>query len=93
MPQNTTLRLPESQWTEITATDVTRCTFQNTGVFPVFIAGTAGAAPTDTETSLRYAAGQGERNVELSDLFPGVAAVRLWAYSPQSSGQVFISHA
>ena len=50
------------------------------------------SAPTDDDGAVRYNPGQGERNVSLSDLFPGVAATRVYAYAP-SGAEVMVSHA
>jgi hypothetical protein len=50
-------------------------------------------APTDFTGAIRYNPGQGERNVALSDLFPGLAnRDRVWAYSTDAT-QVVVSHA
>jgi hypothetical protein len=54
---------------------------------------TDGTAPTTTTGGFRYNPGQGERNVALSDLFPGIASRdRLWCYSTDGSA-VVVSHA
>jgi len=95
MAQNTTITLPAGVWTELTNSNISGATFQNNGGNAVFIAGTAGAvAPTDKLGSIRYNPGTGERStVALADLFPGIAATRLYALAEKSGGQVFISHA
>lgn len=93
MAQNTTITLTAGAWTQLTDADVTSITFQNTGGYHVLVKGTTDAtAPTDTTGAVRYNPGQGERNVALSDLFPGISAVRLWAFSSQAVGMV-VSHA
>lgn len=94
MAQNTTLAVPAATWTLLTDSDITSATFQNIGGNHVVIkATTTTSAPTDFTGGVRYNPGQGERNVLLSDLFPGLAgADRLWAWSPDGSF-VVISHA
>lgn len=93
MAQNTTITLTANTWTQLTDADVTSITFQNTGGQFMLVKGTTGAtAPTDTTGAVRYNPGQGERNVTLSDLFPGIAAVRLWALCDSAVG-VVVSHA
>jgi hypothetical protein len=83
---------PET-WTEITDSDVDSITFQNRSKAHVFVTGTGGAAPSGYE-GIRYNPGQGERNVQLSDLFPGESATRVWVYAPAAYGaEVFVSHA
>ena len=94
MPQNTTISVPAATWTQLTDADITSITFQNVGSNHVIVkATTDGTAPTTTTGSFRYNPGQGERNVELSDLFPGIASRdRLWCYSTDGSS-VVVSHA
>ena len=93
MSQNTTITLTAGAWTQLTDANVTNITFQNTGGYHVLVKGTTDAtAPTDTTGAVRYNPGQGERNVALSDLFPGISAVRLWALCDQAVG-VVVSHA
>lgn len=93
MAQNATITVPANTWTQLTDADISSITFQNVSGFHVFVKGTTGAtAPTDETGSIRYNPGQGERNVSLSDLFPGIAAVRVWAYTENGS-QVMVSHA
>lgn len=93
MAQNTTITVPQSAWVQLTDADVTAITFQIVGGWPVSIKGTTDATePTNLDGALTYVQGQGERNVSLSDLFPGIAAVRVWAYTENGS-QVMVSHA
>jgi len=93
MAQNTTLSVPAGTWTQITDADVTNVTFQNIGGVAMFVAGTAGAVvPTSTIGSLQYGPRQGEANVDLADLFPGVAATRIYVFAT-SNIEVFVSHA
>jgi hypothetical protein len=94
MPQNTTIAVPAVTWTQLTDADITSITFQNVGSNHIVVkATTDGTAPTSTNGGFRYNPGQGERNVALSDLFPGIASRdRLWAYSTDGSS-VVVSHA
>lgn len=93
MAQNTTTTLTAGAWTQLTDANVTSITFQNTSGYHILVKGTTDATtPTDASGSIRYNPGQGERNVALSDLFPGIAAVRVWAYSDQGIS-VMVSHA
>ena len=94
MPQNTTITVPAITWTQLTDADITSITFQNVGGNHVVIkATTDGTAPTNTTGGFRYNPGQGERNVALSDLFPGLTGRdRLWCYSVDGSA-VVVSHA
>jgi hypothetical protein len=100
MAQNTTLAIPAATWTELTDANVTAITFQNIGgSFVLVKATTDTTAPTTDAGAIRYNPGQGERNVAISDLFPGLSgAVRLWAWSdaPQpfkNDTRVVVSHA
>lgn len=93
MAQNTSIQIPRYEWTQITDADVAAITFQNVGGNSIAIKGTVDAtAPTNADGALRYHQGRGERNVSLADLFPGIAAVRLWAYS-EGGSHVAVSHA
>lgn len=93
MAQNTTISIPKTAWTQLTDANVTAITFQNIGGQFALIKGTTGAtAPTDATGSIRYNPGQGERNVAMSDLFPGVTAVRLWAWCSTAT-EIMVSHA
>jgi hypothetical protein len=93
MPQNTTVNVPAGAWTQLTDADVSAITFQNIGGHFILVkATTDDTAPTDTTAAIRYNPGQGERNVTLSDLFPGLSGRdRVWAYS-DSNTSVFVSH-
>ena len=93
MPRNTDIPLPTATWTQLTDADVTSITFQNKSGDYILVKGTVGAsAPSDDDGAVRYNPGQGERNVSLSDLFPGVAATRVYAYAP-TGAEVMVSHA
>lgn len=94
MPQNTTKSIAAATWTQLTDANITTITFQNISGNFVLIKGTVGAvAPTDLSGAIRYNPGQGERNVALSDLFPGVlGANRVYAYAVDGAA-VVVSHA
>ena len=94
MAQNTTINIPAATWTQITDGNVTAMTFQNISGNFVLVKGTVGAtAPTTLPGSLRYNPGQGERNVLLTDLFPGISGVnRLYVFA-DSGAQMVVSNA
>lgn len=94
MAQNTTIAVSAATWTQLTDADITSITFQNIGSNHILVkATTDGTAPTDYAGAIRYNPGQGERNVALSDLFPGLAnRDRVWAYATEAT-QVVVSHA
>ena len=93
MARNTTLTVAANTWTQLTANDVQAITFQVEGNARAYIKGTTGTtAPTDLLGSARYSPGQGELNVALSELFPGINAVRVWVFA-ESNMAVFVSHA
>lgn len=97
MPQNTSVTLNASAYTQITDANVTEITFQNVRGGAVFVVGTVGVSqPAASVVGLRYEPGQGESKRLLADLFPGVSGVnRLWARCADSgsSAEVFVSHA
>lgn len=94
MAQNTTTTLAAKTWTQLTNANVTAITFQNLGSSVLKVKGTNGAnAPSDDTGSISYSKFQGERNVALTDLFPGVSGVnRVYVYSAEG-GNVAVSHA
>ena len=94
MAQNTTLTIPASTWTQLTDADIARITFQNVGSNHALIKATIGAStPSNFNGAIRYNPGQGERNVLLTDLFPGLALRdRVWAYADNIT-PVVVSHA
>jgi hypothetical protein len=94
MAQNTTISVPASTWTQLTDADVTNITFQNVSSNHVLIKGTTDAtAPTSKDGAVRYNPGQGERNVAMTDLFPGISgADRLFAWADDNA-VVMVSHA
>lgn len=94
MAQNTTITVPARTWTQITDADIASITFQNVGSNYILIKATTDtSAPTTSAGAIRYNPGQGERNVALSDLFPGLAGRdRVWAYAEDAT-PVVVSHA
>jgi hypothetical protein len=94
MAQNTSIDLNSQTWTLLTDSDVTSLTFQNQSNRHVFIKGTAGAvAPTNKAGAIEYAPGQGEVLRAVADLWPGISATRVYAYSETGNGKVMVSHA
>lgn len=92
MAQNTDITLPIAAWTQLTDANVTSITFQNKSGGYILVKGTAGAtAPTNNDGAIRYNPGQGERNALLSDLWPGIGATRVYAYT-DSGAEVMVSH-
>ena len=93
MARNTTVEAPAGAWVELTNANASSITFQNVAAHHVMIKGGATSTlPTDLDGALRYNPGQGERNVSLSDLFPGISAVRVFAFA-ESGAAVAVSHA
>lgn len=94
MPRNQTVTVA-STWTQITDADVTSITFQNVSGCALFVQPTVGATPPSANTiGLVYQPYQGERNVALADLAPGLAATRVYArFEAIQSAQVWVSHA
>ena len=95
MARNERITLSKEQWTALSVADVESITFQNIGRQPIYIAVTAGPAPSDKKATLVYEPGQGERNVALNELAPGVEnPVRVYAFAPYlGHNEVFVSHA
>lgn len=94
MAQTTTIKTLPATWTLLTDSDVSKITFQNTGRLEILIKATESAvAPTDTLGALSYLAGIGERNVLLTDLFPGITTpARVYAIC-NKHGEVAVGHA
>lgn len=94
MPQNLTIAVPARTWTQLTDADIASITFQNVGSNHILIAATTDTtAPSSLSGALRYNPGQGERNVVLSDLFPGLPnRDRVWAWAEDVT-PVVVSHA
>lgn len=82
MARNDTVTLTANDWTQITNANATAVTFTNVGQYDVLIKGTADATkPTDAEGAFTLGPGQGLKNQLLTELFPGLSAVRIWGYS------------
>jgi uncharacterized protein with WD repeat len=93
MAQNTDISVPKEAWTQLTDADVSSITFQNKSGNFVLIKGTTSAStPTNADGAIRYNPGQGEPNTSLADMFPGISAVRLYAYAPEGA-LIMVSHA
>ena len=93
MPKNTTETLASGAWVEITANDITAVTLQNRGPFPLLVVGTVGqVAPTDDAAAIEIEAGAGWQNELLSEIWPGIAATRIYVKST-GGNRVMISHA
>lgn len=93
MARNTTLEIPARTWTQITNDDATFITFQNQSNTPFFLKGTTDATtPVDDDGSIAYPSYSGEKNVALEELFPGIAAVRLFVWAEYEM-RLFVSHA
>lgn len=91
MARNENVSLTAGTWTEITNADVTSITFQCLTSGTTRILGTTGSAPSGEQIGIQYQRGFGERNVLLSDLFPGISAKRVFALSA-AGGEIFVSH-
>lgn len=96
MAQNVTETIDSDTFIRITSgTGVSRVTFQNVGDNLLLIKGTEypNTPSNGYYGAIEYAPGEGERNVLLTDLFPGISNVNdLYAYSEKGT-RVFISHA
>ncbi|UXU79587.1 hypothetical protein GB880_007015 [Paracoccus sp. SMMA_5_TC] len=97
MPRHEAVVLEYGQWVQLTVADVTAISFQVIAGAEVHITGTDGPVPPGPGAAgWQYAPGQGERNVALADLFPGIAASRVWAQASGGGGvpgRVMVSHA
>lgn len=93
MARHTTIDLTADTWTQLTSADVTAITFQNVSGGALLVKGAADAtAPTDDVAAVLYGPLEGERAAALADLFPGIAAKRVYGKS-SSGGKVMVSHA
>jgi hypothetical protein len=90
----TSLLTDNPLWVQLTEADVASLTIQNRGNDSIFVKATVGAsAPTSTAGALEYPPNEGDVNVVLADLFPGISGGnRLWAYSFADCA-VSVSHA
>ena len=91
MAQNTNITVPANTWTLLTDSDVTSITFQHVGGAgkDLFIKATTDpSAPTNTNGAVFYPFGTGERNVAMSDLFPGLSGGdRIWGFSTSGTSE------
>lgn len=94
MAQTTTIAVAEDDWEQLTNTDAANITFQNRNkIGSILIKGTTDTTqPTDFDGALRYLPGQGEAGRVLAELFPGLGAVRVWAYAEGQAATVVVSH-
>lgn len=93
MALNTTVEIPARTWTQLTNADVTDITIVNEGPNALMIKVTARATPpTDFTAGITYLPNSGERFVALADVWPGIAATRVYAYCGNPT-QVVVSHA
>jgi hypothetical protein len=87
-----TVSIPALTWTEITNSDTTYITFQNLGSYPIFVAVSTSAAPSNTDGAVVYNPNEGERNIEVMELAPGTTGGdRVWVYCTKAS-RVYVSH-
>lgn len=92
MAQNTNITVTGGAWTQLTNANTNSITFQSLGGRTLYVKGTTGAvAPTDFDGALRYEKGEGELNQVLADLWPGISAVRVYAYCDDTQ-EVAVSH-
>ena len=92
MAQHTTLTIPANTWTLVTSSDVLSVTFQNQSFYPLQVKGAIGAvAPSDFLGASEYGPGQGEVNSFLVDLWPGIAATRVYVFCTNIA-KVMVSH-
>jgi len=87
--------VPAGGWALITSGAAANLTFQNQGRNYLLVQGSVGAVePTSTAGAIRYNPGQGERNVVLAELFPGISGVdQAWAWAEDAPGLITSSHA
>ncbi|MBE9635792.1 hypothetical protein [Salipiger mangrovisoli] len=78
----------------LTDNDVTSITVQNQTGYTVRLIGAADATPPAADAAgLELAPGAVVLNEALADLFPGIAAVRVFAVGVTGSGRLMVSHA
>lgn len=101
--RHTTVTVPAGDWTELSnGVDITALTFQVVAGGAVWIKGTtnstkpavpANGVPADGANL--YSVADGEKKLTLTDIWPGITAVRVWACPMHNStpSSVFVSHA
>lgn len=93
MASVTDITLTENAWTQLTADDATKITFQNLSGPQILVKGAASAtAPTDLTGAKRYEMGEGENGKSLADMFPGITAVRVYAWTGRAGVKVSVEH-
>lgn len=96
MPRQTSIEVGVTA-TQLTDANVTAITFQNTGGNALYVYATNGVTPPSVASLdgwVKYLPGQGERNVALADLFPGIASAnRVWAVALAPGVDCLVSHA
>ena len=93
MARTADVSLTQNDWTQLTADDATKITFQNLSGPQILVKGAASAtAPTDLGGAKRYEVGEGENGKALSDMFPGITAVRVYAYTGGVNVKVSVDH-
>ena len=95
MAQDTEIKVNQYTWTQLSDADITAATWFIAGPNAVRFQGTVGAvAPTDPLDGITYKLGEGEISTRtLADIWPGLAADRLYAKSIGGDSKVKISHA
>lgn len=93
MARHENVKVAQGAWTELTNADTSTIAFYNRGPSTILVEVTAGATPpSDTSRGFRYERGQGEANISLSTLAPGIAGTRVYAYSEGAATDVMVSH-
>lgn len=93
MPRHETIDVLEDDWTELSNADISSITLQNLTGYTLWLKGTTDATkPTDRDGAIELSDRSGYENQPLSGIWPGIAAVRVWAYS-DTGGKVMVSHA
>ena len=95
MPRHEEVKVTRGAWVQLTNADVASISFQIKAGANVLIAGTIDATePASAALAWVYGPGQGEGNRLLADLFPGIAAKRVWARIDETDdARVMVSHA
>lgn len=94
MARHANVTVPAATITQLTADDATIATVQNlsTGDEVMLFATADATAPSDFTEGFRLLPGMMLAGLYMSELFPGIAAKRLWAYAQYRGVTVRISH-
>lgn len=93
MAKNTTMSLPQREWTELTDADVSSVTVQNQSGYDIYLLATAGTAPSLLGGAILVQPYKIAEALSLASVWPGVTGpVRLFAYAPNGAS-VMVSHA